>query len=203
MIIGAGGHGRVIADCALESGQYTDIAFLDDDEKIKEVLGFSVIGKIQDAAKFVEQYEKAIVAIGNNFLRVKLIENLKEYGYHVPIVIHPAATVSKFSELQEGTVVMAGAVINAGVKIGIGGIVNTCASVDHDCVLGNGVHVSPGARLGGTVNVGDFVWICIGASVRNDVCIKSEAIVGAGAVVLKDIAEAGTYVGVPARKVDR
>ena len=96
---------------------------------------------------------------------------------------------------------MAGAVINSGARIGTGCIVNTCASVDHDCNVGDYVHIAVGSHLCGTVSMGDETWIGAGAIVSNNISICSECMIGAGAVVVKDIKESGTYVGVPAKKV--
>ena len=96
---------------------------------------------------------------------------------------------------------MAGAVINSGAKIGECVIINTCSSVDHDCVVDDFAHVAVGAHLCGTVNVGESTWICAGATVSNNVNICGNCTIGAGAVVVKDIEEEGTYIGVPARKI--
>ena len=97
---------------------------------------------------------------------------------------------------------MAGAIINCGSKIGKGCIVNTGATIDHDCVIEDYVHISPGAHLAGMVNVGETSWVCTGAVVSNNVKIIGETVIGAGAVVVKEIREAGTYVGVPARIIE-
>ena len=96
---------------------------------------------------------------------------------------------------------MAGAVINPGVRIGKGCIINTCSSMDHDCVVGDYVHIAVGSHLCGTVSVGDGTWIGAGATVSNNVSICSDCMIGAGAVVIKDIKESGTYVGVPAKRI--
>lgn len=96
---------------------------------------------------------------------------------------------------------MAGAVINPGSRVGKGVIVNTCSSVDHDCKIGDFVHVAVGAHLAGSVEVGEASWIGAGAIVNNNLCICGSCVIGAGAVVVKDIKEAGTYVGVPARRM--
>lgn len=198
LILGAGGHGRVVADCAMETGIYEKIAFLDDEKSGKKVLGFPVIGKIKDFETLTREYRNAFVAIGNNRLRVKLIEELYKLGYQVPILIHPKAHVSRFSLLQYGTAVLAGAIVSAGAALGIGSIINTCASVDHDCVLGRGVHISPGARLGGSVIVGDYTWICIGASVANNISIGENSIIAAGAAVVEEVRDEVMAAGVPA-----
>lgn len=203
LILGAGGHGKVVAECALSLGLYTEIAFLDDDAlAIGKLLlrACSVIGAFSDAGKFAHEFSEAFVALGDNRSRVKLINYLQKIGYRIPGLIHPAAYVSKFAHIESGSVIMAGAVVNADARIGVGGIINTGASVDHDCVLGMGVHLSPGARLGGTVTVGDYSWICMGASVVNNLRVGEGAVVAAGAAVIKDVGDKVLVAGVPARE---
>ena len=201
LILGAGGHGKVVAECALSLGLYTEIAFLDDDEKTvgESILSSCpVIGTFSDAGNFAHEFSEAFVALGNNRSRVELIKDLKKIGFRMPSLIHPAAYVSKFALIESGTVIMAGAVVNADAHIGVGGIINTGASVDHDCVLGMGVHISPGARLGGTVTVGDYTWICMGACVVNNVSVGEGAVVAAGSVLIKDVGDKVLVAGVPA-----
>lgn len=203
LILGAGGHGKVIAECAVTLGIYRAIAFLDDDQKAnkKSVLSsYPVIGTFCDAVNFTHEFSEAFVAVGNNRLRVELITYLTNIGYKLPYLIHPASYVSKFAHLESGTVIMAGAVVNTDAHIGVGGIINTGASVDHDCVLGMGVHLSPGARLGGTVTVGDYAWVCMGASVVNNVRVGEGAVVAAGAVVIGDVGDGVLVTGVPSRE---
>ena len=192
VIIGASGHGKVIADIAVKNG-YEDIVFLDDDENVKECAGFPVVGKTCEAVKMAGD---KIVAIGNPKVR----ERIQEEVGRVITLIHPDAVISRRVEIGEGSVIMAGAVINSDVVVGKGCIINTGASVDHDCVLGEYVHVSVGSHLSGTVNVGKGTWIGAGATVSNNVNICGDCMVGAGAVVIRDIEKPGTYVGVPARE---
>ncbi len=193
VIIGASGHGKVIADIA-ERNAYKEIVFLDDDECINECAGFPVVGKSCEAAKLDGD---KIVAIGNAEIRARIQEKLE----NVVTLIHPEAVISRRVKIGEGSVVMAGAVINSDVIIGKGCIVNTGASIDHDCVVQDFVHVSVGAHLCGTVSVGKKTWIGAGATVSNNVDICGECMIGAGAVVIKDIEEPGTYVGIPAEEI--
>ena len=192
-IIGASGHGKVIADIAVLNG-YKDIVFIDDNPNVQECLGFPVVGKSTEAPE-----GDVFVAIGNIKIRKKLMEFYSDRMQ--PILIHPAATIASDVEIGKGSVVMAGAVLNPGAKIGRGVIVNTLSSIDHDCVIGDYVHVAVGAHLCGTVNVGAETWIGAGATVSNNVDICCNCMIGAGAVVIKDINESGTYVGVPAKKL--
>ena len=116
-------------------------------------------------------------------------------------LIHPSAVIGSHVEIGLGTVVMAGAVINYGSRIGKGCIVNTCASVDHDCVIGDYVHVAVGSHVCGIVSIGSGTWLGAGSTVSNNLNICDNCMVGAGAVVIRDISEAGTYIGVPAQKL--
>ena len=192
IIIGASGHGKVVADIAALNG-YKDIVFLDDNENIKECAGYPVVGKSAEAPD-----GEVFVAVGNAETRKRLLELYKSRKQ--PVLIHPNAVVAEGVEIGEGSVAMAGAVINSGARIGKGVIVNTSSSIDHDCVLNDYVHVSVGAHLCGTVEVGEGTWVGAGATVSNNVSICCGCMIGAGAVVIKDINEPGTYVGVPAKK---
>lgn len=193
VIIGASGHGKVIADIAVKCG-YQDIVFLDDNEKVKECAGFPVIGKVSDA---VTMNDDKIVAIGNAEIRQKIQNQLS----NLVTLIHPSAVVSRRVKIGEGTVIMAGAVINSDVVIGKGCIINTGASVDHDCKIGDFVHVSVGAHVAGTASIGRNTWVGAGATVSNNVSICDHCMIGAGAVVVNDVVNSGTYVGVPVRKI--
>ena len=195
IIIGAGGHGRVCAEAASLSG-YSEIAFLDD----RKVEGLPVIGTLNDIEKYTGEY-CFFVAIGDNSLRKKILKNVKELGGELASIIHPFSSVSKSAEIGEGTVIMAGAVINPGARICRGVIVNTCSSVDHDCVLKDFCHIGVGAHLAGTVIVGETSFVGAGTAVINNITIGDGVTIGAGAAVVKNLTETGTYVGVPARKI--
>jgi len=201
LIIGASGHGKVVADIAIKMNVWKSIAFLDDNELLKMSLGLKVIGKTEDAFKYIDDAD-IFVAVGNNAAREKIQKKLEEKGASIPVLVHPNAVIGSEVELGKGTVAMAGVVINSATKIGRGCIINTGATLDHDNLIQDYVHISPGAHLAGTVNVYKGSWIGIGSTVSNNVSINSCCIVGAGAVVVRDINEPGTYVGVPARRVD-
>ena len=193
IIIGASGHGKVVADIAALNG-YKDIVFLDDDESIRECAGYPVIGKSAEAPD-----GEIFVAVGNADTRKRLMELYKDRV--LPVLIHPNAVVAEGVEISVGSVVMAGAVINPGARIGKGCIINTSSSVDHDCIVEDFCHISVGAHLSGTVVVGTGTWIGTGAIVSNNINICGGCMIGAGAVVIKDIDEPGTYVGVPAKEL--
>lgn len=198
VIIGASGHGKVIADIAKKL-DYSEIVFLDDDKTVIECNGYSVVGTTSDVDNY-KSYD-FIVAIGNSEIRQKIQNHLVNKNMVVATLVHPNAVVGENVVLGKGTVVMAGAVINSCVTIGDGCIINTCASVDHDCTVGDFAHVSVGAHVAGTVTIGENTWIGAGATVINNVNICGGCTIGAGAIVVKDVAELGTYIGVPAKKI--
>ena len=195
VIIGASGHGKVIADIAEKVG-YTEIVFLDDNPDMIACGCYAVVGGCDK----VDLYKEAdfVVAIGNFAFRRKIQSDLREKGFRVVSLIHPAAIIASNVEIGVGSGVMAGAVINPYAKIGQGCIINTCASVDHDCQIGDYAHISVGAHIAGTVVIGDNTWVGAGATVINNVQIVNDCTIGAGAVVVKNIEQEGTYIGVPA-----
>lgn len=195
IIIGASGHGKVVADCAVKNG-YEHIVFLDDDESVTHCGKYQVMGRSAEADRLPGD---VIVAIGNAGFRKKIQTETDEK--RLVTLIHPEAVVGDDVEIGAGSVVMAGAVINPGSRVGKGVIVNTCSSIDHDCKIGDFVHVAVGAHLAGSVEVGDGSWIGAGAVINNNLHICGNCMIGAGAVVVKDIKDAGTYVGVPVRKI--
>lgn len=199
IIIGASGHGKVVADIVEKSGDQV-MGFLDDNPTLSDTfVGFPVLGKTER----YKVYPNAtyVVAIGNPVIREKIVKKLSDDSVTWYTAIHPTAVISNLdTSIGEGTVIMANAVVNAGAKIGKHCIINTGAVVEHDNQLADYVHISVGTKLAGTVSVGTSTWIGIGASVSNNLSICADCMIGAGAVVVKDIHEAGTYVGVPARK---
>jgi len=197
VIIGAGGHGKVIADIAKKNG-YSDIIFLDDNEAISECGGYLVKGTSKNAVQYKER--DFFIAIGSAKIRQKIHDDIIKKKLHIVTLVHPDAVIGENVILGEGSVMMAGAVINPGTVIGKGCVVNTCASVDHDCLIGDYVHVSVGAHVAGNVSIGSRTWIGAGATVSNNVDIIGDCMIGAGAVVVRNIKEQGTYVGVPAIK---
>ena len=207
LILGAGGHAKVVAETAISCGVASSVAFLDDRcsslDVFLSVLGWPVIGPLALAlqADTSSQFDAAVVAIGHASTRLHWIQQLQDIGYHLPVLMHPTAWVSPSAHLGPASVVFAQVAVQAQVSIGTGAILNTGCSVDHDAQLADGVHICPGARLAGDVNVGARSWIGIGASVIQQVRIGSDVTVGAGAVVVRDLPNSVTAVGVPARVV--
>lgn len=183
LIIGAGGHGRVVAEAAEQCEEWDAIAFLDDRSDVNEVLGHRIIGKMDEYEKFVGKYKHAIACIGDNGKRLELIGKLLKVGYNVPVIIHPRAAVSKYCNIGEGSVVLAGAVINTGASIGKGCIINIGSCVDHDCVLTDGVHVCSGAVVRSACRIGGLSYIGAGALVKPGVILEGKFILPDGTVI--------------------
>lgn len=190
IIIGASGHGKVIADIIELCGDNV-YAFLDDDTSKA-----GVTGKISDCVNYPDK--KFIIAIGNNAVRRKFAE---EYNLDYYTAIHPSAIIAKDAKIGEGTAVMAGTVINPATVIGKHCIINSGSVVEHDNRLSDFVHLSPNATLCGTVTVGENTHVGAGVTVKNNTNVASDCVIGVGAAVVKDITEAGTYLGVPAKRV--
>lgn len=163
------------------------------------VYGYPVEGKIADCLKYPAGTE-FIIGIGDNRARSEIVA---KYDLNYITLVHPGAVIGGNVQMGKGTTVMAGAVVGCGTHIGEHCIINTGATVDHACVLGDFVHISPGAHLGGEVRVGNGGWLGIGSCVKNGISICGDVTVGAGSVVVKEIKEAGTYLGVPTKRQER
>jgi sugar O-acyltransferase (sialic acid O-acetyltransferase NeuD family) len=199
LIIGAGGHGRVLADTAVASARWEQIAFVDDRVEADRILNLPRAGTSADLEMLARTYQAAAVGIGDARVRLDLLARCAQLGFELPVIVHPSAAVSSFASLGSGTVVFAQAAINAGAALDRGCIVNTGATVDHDCRLDEGVHVCPGAHLAGHVTVGARSWLGIGSCVKHGISIGNDVTVGAGAAVVANVAAGLTVVGVPAR----
>ena len=204
LLLGAGGHARVVSETARATGRFSRIALLDDrcngPGQLPDQLGWPVIGPFAAALdrQVRQQFSAALVAIGSAAVRLQWLARLAAAGYELPVVVHPTAWVSPSAQIGIGSVVFAQAAIQAQAVIGSGAILNTGCSVDHDARLGDGVHICPGARLAGEVQVGERSWIGIGASVIQQIRIGADVTVGAGAAVVRDLPDGVTAVGVPA-----
>ena len=197
IILGAGGHAKVIADIILKCGDRF-LGFLDDTQmKGSQVLGFPVLGKISELNAFTDTCN-FIIGIGANEIRKKIDQ---AYNVNWYTAIHPSASISIGVEIGEGTTIMANAVINAAAHIGRHCIINTGAIVEHDNVIDDYTHLSPNVSLGGKVKIGEGAHIGIGATVINNIEICGESVVGAGSVVIRNITEKGIYVGSPTHKL--
>lgn len=198
-IVGCSGHGKVAADIAAKMQKYKKILFLDDNPKVESCLGYPVVGDSRYDG--ILPGDEAFIAVGNSQIREMLMTQFEKRKIPLAILIHPDAVLATKVSIGAGTIIMAGAVINPDTKIGQGIIINTGATVDHDNCINDYSHISVGAHLAGTVTVGKHVWIGAGSVVSNNLSICDNIMVGAGTVVVRNIEEAGTYVGIPARKI--
>lgn len=204
LVIGAGGHGRVVADAAEMTGRWREIAFLDDRYPELDTSGrWPVIGSLGRIAALVDDWNDCVVAIGDSRIRLELLADIRSAGLNVTTVIHPTARIASDVVLGEGTVVFANAVINTGSRLGDAVIVNTAATLDHDNCIASGVHIAPGAHLAGYVTVGERSWVGIGAVVIQEKTIGADVTIGAGGIVLHDIPDGITAVGAPVRALGK
>lgn len=200
VIWGASGHAKVVADAVRLEGRFQLVGFLDDvDPQPRRFLGLPVFGGAEALSRLRgDGVTHVVFGFGNCDARLKLSEVAKREGFSLATVIHPKAVVASDVTIGEGTVVFAGAVVNPGSTIGANVIINTRASVDHDCVIDDGAHICPGTTIGGGVRVGIAAWLGIGSTVKDHVTIGASALVGAGSVVVSDIPDAVVAYGVPA-----
>ena len=196
VIIGAGGHGKVIADIALKNG-YSNISFVDD-RTIDDCMGFPVVGKIAVIEALNDGQTDFVIGIGNNSVRKEIAER---FAVNWVSLVHPSAQIGTGVHIAPGTVVMANAIVNVCTTVGRHCIINTGSVVEHDNCIGDYVHISPRAALGGTVFVGEQTHIGIGAIIKNNLKICRDCTIGAGAVVIRNIENGGTFVGVPAKMI--
>jgi UDP-perosamine 4-acetyltransferase len=203
IIVGAGGHGRVVAD-ALRAAGFEVLGFTDPAESLHGALidGLAVLG----GDGVLDPYRLSGLELANGIGSVRVPdqrravqEGLAKAGWRFATVIHPGATVSPSARLESGVQVMAGAVVQPGAVLGTGSIVNTGAIVEHDCVVGSFCHVASGATLSGSVHLGAECHVGAGAVVIQGVRIGPRAVIGAGAVVIRDHPGSATLLGVPAR----
>jgi sugar O-acyltransferase (sialic acid O-acetyltransferase NeuD family) len=200
-LLGASGHGKVVADIAVCAG-WQEVVFYDDAwPQLRQNGAWEVVGDSNLLLEQIDEFDGVLVSIGNCAMRWSKHQHLKEIGVPLVGLIHPRACVSSTVLLGVGSAVMPGAVINVDARLGDACIVNTGATIDHDCQLGDGVHVGPGAHLSGNVTVGNGSWIGLGALLKQGVRIGNGVTVGAGAVVLTSVADGQTVAGVPAREL--
>ena len=205
IILGAGGHAKVLID-VLQLQLANIIGITDPDPELhgKDVMGIPIIGDDNS----ILQYGVNDIALVNGLgkvncsnKRMQLYHAFEERGYIFARVIHPSAVISPGVYLAEGVHVMAGSIIQTLATIGVNSIINTGASLDHECIVGNHVHIAPGATISGGVKIGDNVLIGAGATIIQGIHVGASSIVGAGAVVTKDVREGVTVIGIPARVV--
>lgn len=205
LILGAGGHGRVVLDILLQARLHEVVGFLDNNADIhgRRVDGIPVLGGVDDLPAFHRELdvEGVIIAIGDNGVRRGLARQVEQVGLELVSAVHPTATIARNASIGRNVVIAAGAVVCANCQIGDSVILNTGCIVDHQTMIGEGSHICPGVRIAGRVKVEPGVFVGIGATVIPKVTLGCESIIGAGAVVIEEVAPMATVVGVPARPV--
>jgi len=204
LIIGAGGHARSVLDIALQNDEYSNITCVDPSyPKSKHVEGMKevpIIGTDADLPDLISRgFKYAFVALGENKLRHKLFNEIIRHGYETINIISKHAIISPRAKLGSGICVMAGAVINTNTIIENNCIINTRASIDHDCRVSESCHIAPGATVSGYVNIGKYTLLGTGTSVKDKLTIGENCVIGAGSLVIKDLAPNNMYYGVPAK----
>lgn len=200
LILGSGGHGKVVADAALLMNRWDAIAFADDSvDGTIEPMGIPIVGRIAECESLGRRFDAIAIGLGNNEQRLSLLLKCQSQGFDLPVIVHPSAYVSPFARIGAGSVICAQGAVNPGAVLGLACIVNTGATIDHDCQIGNAVHVSPGGHLGGNVVVGARAWLGIGCCVRQGLIVGEGAVVGAGSVVVSNVQAKTTVYGVPAK----
>lgn len=205
VILGCGGHGRVVLDILVNAGDYEVTGFVDSNPRVagRRIDGVPVLGHPDDLPRICEEHHArcAIVAIGNNGVRRAFADQLEAMGLRLINAIHPSANLARNVSLGTNIVIAAGALVCAHCQIGDSVILNTGCIVDHETLIGTATHVCPGARIAGRVTVESGAFVGIGATIIQSLRIGCEAIIGAGAVVIHDVAPLSTVVGVPAREI--
>ncbi|TCI46221.1 acetyltransferase [Exiguobacterium sp. SH3S2] len=200
LIIGASGHGKVVANIAHDCNEWDEIAFIDDDKKKigSSFSDFKVIDVTKNVRSYVDDYE-FVIGIGDADVRERLTLFLKESGAKFTTLIHPSVVIGLDVKIEQGTVIMPGCIINSSTIIKESCIINTASTINHDCEINKYAHISPGSHIAGNVSIGEKCWVGIGSSIVNDITIVDNCTIGAGAVVVADISQSGTYVGIPAK----
>lgn len=199
IIIGAGGHGKVVSSIAMQTKRFDEIYFVDD-HFTGSVNDIDIIGKIDCIRNFKGSHE-FFVAIGNNKIRKKITDELLESNYLLATLSHQNTVISDSVEIGKGTVIMPGVIINNDAQIGSGCIINTNTVVEHDCIIGDFVHLSPSVTIAGTTKIGNSSWIGTNATLINNLTVGENVIVGASGLVIDNLESNATYVGIPVKKI--
>lgn len=205
LVFGAGGHAKVVIDAIESQDSHASILVFDDNPLMhgKVVMGHRVVGGMLDLQRQGQTSEdlEAVVAIGNNELRMALAEQIVHCGIPLATVVHRSAVVSRSAMIGPGSVVFANVAINAEAKIGANAIINTGATIEHDCRIADAAHIAPGVHLCGGVKVGKCTLIGVGSAVVPGVRIGACVVVGAGSTVLQDVVDNKKIAGTPAREL--
>jgi sugar O-acyltransferase (sialic acid O-acetyltransferase NeuD family) len=209
IILGAGGHARVILDCLQFIHDIEIVGILDSNIKLigKNLFDVPIIGNddllSEMRTRDVDFFIVGVGGTGNNHPRIKLYDLAISHGLKPLIVRHPSAIISPRAIIGDGCQLFPGCIVNAQAQLGMNTIINSGAIVEHDCIIGNHVHIATGAKLASTVTVGDAAHIGAGATIRQKIKIGEFSVIGLGAAVVKDVPAYTTVVGVPARTLKK
>lgn len=205
ILIGGGGHCRACIDVIERHGGYQIKGIIDRKDKLRQnILGYEVIGTDLDLSMIIKTVKKYLITIGyikTVEKREKLYSELSQLHAELPIITSPLAYVSRHAKIKEGSIIMHGAIINAGATIGSNCIINTDALIEHDAIIGNHCHISTGATINGEAQVCDGCFIGSNATVCETRKICGHTVIGAGATIIRNIDEPGTYIGNPAKRI--
>ncbi|WP_117168492.1 acetyltransferase [Paraliobacillus sediminis] len=207
LLIGGGGHCKSVLDSLYRLKKYDSIGIIDIKEHIgRTILETPVIGSDEDLPSLYEKgFKEAFItvgSVGDPTLRIKIANSLKKQGFTLPNIVDPTATVSPYSDLADGIFIGKQTIINAGTKIKTGVIINSAVTIEHDCNIGEFVHVAPGSVLAGEVLVGNYTHLGANSVFKQQVCVGSNTIIGMGSIVLKDISSNVIAYGNPCREVN-
>lgn len=208
ILIGAGGHSRVIIDAIKSNFGWVnyringiiDINYNDKSNKTP-IFDIPIIGGFEQINQFDKNITSIIISIGDNNLRKQYFNEVKNKGFKLQTIIHRTAIVSKYSNIGYGTFINAGAIVNADCKIGDNVIINTGSIIEHECKIGDNVHIAPGVKLAGRINIGNDTFVGIGSVIIQNINIGNNVLIGAGSVVTKDIIDNKKVAGIPAKSI--
>lgn len=201
VIIGAGEQGRKVLDYIREinviKAKYKVEGFLDDSKSNQKVEGYAVLGGVKDIKN--KKGIWYVVAIGNNYIRAKLLKKIEQHNGNLETIIHPKAEISKSVEIGKGSIIGAGAIIVNNARVGKGVILDSGVIVEHDNIIENYVNISPRSALMGAVKIQEYTWVGGGTIVKDHIKIGKNCIIGLGSVVLQDIPDNSLAYGSPAK----
>lgn len=201
VMIGSGGHARVLADILRLRGGLELVAVLDDDPRTHggHLGSVEIIGSTALLERRPRAATACVAAVGDNHARARIFNLALGLGYHLPSLVHPSAVIARDVSIPDGTIVCAGVIVNPGARLGVNVVLNTGCSVDHDVDIGDHAHLHPGAVLAGGVTVGAYSYIGTNAAVNPYLTVGKRSMIGSGAVVVEDIPDGVVAYGVPAR----